>query len=59
MYTQLIQELSTSMDIIVDKYNVETTILGDLNMDYRKRSATYYKQLKDFEKSYGLRQLIT
>ena len=47
------------MDTIVDNYNVETTILGDLNMDYRKRSASYYKQLKDFEKSYGLRQLIT
>ena len=38
---------------------IDITILGDLNMDYRKRSAAYYKQIKDFEKTYELRQLIT
>ena len=54
-----IQELSESMDNISEHYNAEITILGDLNMDYRKRSTTYYKQLKDFEKSYEMRQLIT
>ena len=57
--TLCIQELSLSMDVIAEQYTAEVTILGDLNMDYRKRSATYYKQLKDMEKSFGLRQLIT
>ena len=57
--TLCIQELSTSLDVIIEQYNAEITILGDLNMNYKRRSSAYYKQLKDFEKSYGLRQLIT
>ena len=53
------QESSVSMDMLSEHFNAETTILGDFNMDYRRRSTASYRQLKDFEKTYGLRQLIT
>ena len=52
-------ELSSSIESIIEQRSTEITILGDLNMDYRKRSAAYYKQLKDMEKAHGLRQLIS
>ena len=57
--TLCIQELSASIGNVAEAHNAEITILGDLNMDYRKRSTAYYKQIKDMEKSHGLSQLIT
>ena len=57
--TMCVKELSDNMDHVSENYCAEITVLGDLNMDYRKRNCPNYKLLKDFEKAYGLRQLIT
>ena len=53
-------ELRKSVDHIQSmKPNSETTILGDINIDYRLRHSPEYKKLKDFEREYQLKQLIS
>ena len=41
------------------KPNAELTILGDINIDYRLRHSPEYKKVKDFEREYQLKQLIS
>ena len=38
--------------------NAETTILGDINIDYKLRHTTDFDKLKDFERDYQLKQYI-
>ena len=53
-----LEELTSSMDFVLDLGNAETTILGDINIDYKLRHTKDYKLIKDFERDYQLKQLI-
>ena len=53
-------ELRASVDHIQEiKPNAEITILGDINIDYKLRHTPSFNKLKDFEREYQLKQLIT
>ena len=52
------EELYNSMDFLSEYSNAETTIMGDINLDYRLRHTKDFDKIKDFEKDYQLKQLI-
>ena len=53
-------KLKHALDFIQnEKANAETIILGDINIDYKLRHTINYKQIKEFEREYQLKQLIT
>ena len=53
-------EIRKSVDHIQSmKPNAELTILGDINIDYRLRHSPEYKKVKDLEREYQLKQLIS
>ena len=43
------------MNIAYEYVNAETTILGDINMDYKLRHTNDFSKLKDFERDFQLR----
>ena len=51
-------ELYCSLDFLMGYSNAETSILGDMNIDYRLRHTNDFDKIKDFEKDYQLKQII-
>ena len=51
-------QLRESLEKIQVNQNCETTVMGDLNIDYKTRNSTSFKLLKEIERDFGLRQLI-
>ena len=43
------------MNIAYEYVNAETTILGDINMDYKLRHTNDFSKLKNFERDFQLR----
>ena len=55
-----LEDIKSSVEYIQDKKpNAEITILGDINIDYKLRHTTDFKKVKEFEREYQLKQLIT
>ena len=53
-----LKEITNSVTFIQDNYHGELTLMGDFNVDYKKRNAPSFKLLKAFERDLNLTQLI-
>ena len=47
------------MDIVKSKFDIEFTIMGDMNINYRDRHSKSFELLKEFERVYNFTQLIS
>ena len=52
------EELNESMELSQENINAETTILGDINIDYKLRHTSDFDKLKDFERDFQVKQYI-
>ena len=54
-----INEIEYSLDSIVNSSSsFELTVLGDFNMNYQKTNTLEYREIKEFERKYQLKQYI-
>ena len=58
MSSRFFEELNQSMENSQEYINAETTILGDINIDYKLRHTTDFDKIKEFERDFQLKQFI-
>ena len=56
--TDAIAKLTESMKKAQNSFSSEITLLGDFNVNYKLRHTLPFKQLKEFERNFNLKQLI-
>ena len=54
-----LESLRLNLEKIQSEMNSEITVVGDLNINYNTRNTSPFKLLKEIERDFGLKQLIT
>ena len=53
-----IQQLRSSLELLISNSNKDNIILGDVNINYKLRHSHPFELLKKIERDFGLKQLI-